>query len=651
MKKIDWSEKAVKRLFAGAVILAVLISLLRACSPEKGTEAPKVEESKRESVFTPMLPKQAVDYSPIHEGAAEVAPVQEAEEDPEEKKREAMTALFAINHINWVVTKIKTFNNPAVLEEEYNALTADALNLRAIKDPEIIDIICQILDTITEMRIEATEREFIKDELDQGMANALSDAVGGVSFSGLSPLSMVANAITSAAQAAYNYRKAKLALAAKAKRQNWELEKHKLDYLNELNKELLRNFWQIVQKYPDLPEEYRVSEKDIQLLVDHLKDEDAVKRHEFLKYFKYQFAAFLPYWYHRGAAAYEVSRMETLSKEQRAAALVDAETALRSYMELLIKCGNVMRRDVITAKASLLLATILAETKTGSEKDFRDAIFVAINSTTADDWQTAYFCAMLAIQELNDVRLAEEILAPVISELDWQKRRRLVDWKDQAMLANKAGAGNKVEALIPAGDALYECRTLIARIGKDKLDDAEYLARLRGICEDQSASVRDKLYSYGAMGYDRILEKLGPDIEKMRMTIEDREYVFSVPFSWVIARSPKMELSLDKTRLSIVRHDLDEREDGQYAKIIYERTTRTIQIREDFKFQSQFKIGNDLFMIEVYFPSLNGNDRTARKPKKAVFGKWIEEKKPEASHWAKKADGETDDVEVIAFDE
>ena len=179
-----------------------------------------------------------------------------AKKKAESDKKDAMAALFAINHRNWVITKIKTYNDPAVLEEEYQGLTADALNLRVIKDPELIDLICRILDVIVEMRIEEKERAFLKDELDQGTSDALADAVSGIRITGLNPIAMVASAVTSVASAALNYKKAKRALQKKFERQNWSLDKNRMYYLNDLNKELLRDFWAIVQKYPDLPDEY-----------------------------------------------------------------------------------------------------------------------------------------------------------------------------------------------------------------------------------------------------------------------------------------------------------------------------------------------------------------------------------------------------------
>ena len=144
----------------------------------------------------------------------------EEEQKLVEEKKAAMTALFAINHINWVVTKIKTYNDPAVLEEEYKGLTADALNLRVIKDPELIDLICRMLDVIVEMRIEEKERVFLKEELDQGTSDAFADAVSGVRATGINPISMIVNTVVSVASATLNYKKAKRALQKKFEKQS-----------------------------------------------------------------------------------------------------------------------------------------------------------------------------------------------------------------------------------------------------------------------------------------------------------------------------------------------------------------------------------------------------------------------------------------------
>ena len=136
-----------------------------------------------------------------------------------------------------------------------------------------------------------------------------------------------------------NYKKAKRALQKKFEKQSWTLDKNRMYYLNDLNKELLRDFRAIVQKYPDIRDEYRVSENNIQLLVDHLKDEDAEKRWGFLKAFEAQFALFQPYWYHRASSAYEVASDESKDGYVRQSAREDAEQSSEKYLNIQIECG------------------------------------------------------------------------------------------------------------------------------------------------------------------------------------------------------------------------------------------------------------------------------------------------------------------------
>ena len=559
--------------------------------------------------------------------------------DPQEEERarlDAMAALFAINHINWVVTKITTYNDPAVLEEEYKGLTADALNLRVIKDPELIDLICRILDVIVEMRIEEKERQFLKDELDQGAADALVDAVSGFSlgYSG-NPIAMVANAITSVASSALNYKKAKRVLQKKFDKQSWELDKNRLYYLNNLNKDLIRNFWAIVQKYPDLPDEARLSEKNIQLLVDHLKDEDAQKRLEFLQAFEPQFAGFQPYWYHRAAAGYEVWNNKNLDEFVRSAAFYDAKRSNEKFMAIQITCGNIIRRDQTAAKAALLHAAMLSEEGSIDRQAYQDAINVVVANSSPDDWQAAYFCALLAVREpLNDIPQAERILAPVISELDWQRRRRLVDWKDEEETKFDMSSTNTVGALQTVGDALYDCRTLVANLAN--LSEEEKEKRLAAICDDQNASMREKMFCYGAMSYERFLEKMRPDISRMRVYNENGHYKASVPVSWVIARNCNMglfpscydsriEFSEQKESEGKRQMDVREDDDNTYIKIDYgEAPTKPVP---DFvKILCRFdrdkgKVEDRCFMVEVQFYPDSGNQNVLI-PKYAKVGRW-----------------------------
>ena len=589
-------------------------------------------------------------------------------------KRDAMAALFAINHINWVITKIKTYNDPAVLEEEYKGLTADALDLRVIRDPELIVLIRRILDTIVQLRIDEKEREMLKDELDQGMSDALVEAISGFSVSGLNPLQMAVSAVTSAVTAGMNYRKIKRKLQAQFKKQVWSLDKSKMLYLNDLNKDILSSFWAIVQKYPDIDDKYRVAEQDIQMLVDHLKDEDAEKRHEFLVALASRFAAFQPYWYHRAVAAYEVacniekelrgkashggqgkSMQEITSEEEEKdmnekkrvmdSAWKDAKASLDTYLRWQLECGNILRRDPTAAKAAILKSCVLYHY--GSLKDndpqkinvktneYLEIIKLVDKNTSPADWQSRYVCAMLAKREVNDLELAEQVIAPAIAELDWQRRRRLVEWTEEASSYFETGSTNAITSVLATGDALYECKTLLIEIGE--LSESNCIERVSKLCDDQYASVREKMFCFGALGYEHVLKKLRPDIAKMRVAKVSLKnggtgYGVFLPFSWVIARDPSMDLIVGDSKLRAHEEcSLKERPDiGQCVSINFEvrdSNGSVDNVQGKIRFRSRFeRVGTDVnnkrikkhYMVEVYFRPSGGE----WIPNEARFGEW-----------------------------
>ena len=152
----------VKSVVLGAAIAVVAVVVVTLCvgSPKVLVEAPVTNSytiTNNVNNVTPITNSYSITNSVSHVAPITnsysitnslalpdgLVPAKPSKSELEMARKDAMTALFAINHINWVVTKIKTYNDPAVLEEEYKGLTADALNLRVIKDPELIDLVEQ----------------------------------------------------------------------------------------------------------------------------------------------------------------------------------------------------------------------------------------------------------------------------------------------------------------------------------------------------------------------------------------------------------------------------------------------------------------------------------------------------------------------------
>ena len=471
--------------------------------------------------------------------------------------RYAKNALFYINHFNMVVSKITSYNNPMVLEEEYNAISMNSIRLDTIKDVEVIDIIQEIMDYITEMRLQERARTMLKNELDQGMSDALMDSLSGISTGGaVSPLGMAANLVTSAACAGITYQKVMGELKNNYKKEVWTLDNEKIKEVNDLNKHLLRKYWQIIQRYK-LNDDYRVTEEGVKRFFARLKDEDENRRYRFLKQNEKGYSYLPIYWFYRGETAYKMGKYD------------DAEIAFDTYQKNHIVFddkhekdlsfiqnegmdmynGKILRCDSIAAKVAMLraenrLAMKKSEDKiTETEKEFfMDQINIIHENTFDEEWSMRYYAACLC-GKFGNIEKAKEVLQPTIDELE---SRRDVNYKT-LLWEDLQTADNVYEnKLIAPGDALMRCKQLLLELEVNM--NSNRSEAMKKLCMSESASVRDKIFMYGAMRYKDALEQLLPDIMKIKGSFGvsgkklDGTLVFDFPKSWIISREGKMEV-------------------------------------------------------------------------------------------------------------
>ena len=69
-----------------------------------------------------------------------------------EEQNAILDTIAQINHINWVVNVIKTYDNAMILEEEYEKISYGNLNLNRIPDEETRNRITNMLDVLYSLR-------------------------------------------------------------------------------------------------------------------------------------------------------------------------------------------------------------------------------------------------------------------------------------------------------------------------------------------------------------------------------------------------------------------------------------------------------------------------------------------------------------------
>ena len=188
---------------------------------------------------------------------------------------------FALNLCTVSVSQIIDYKDVVVLEQEYDAILNN-LNLESIpKDEALLDILKQLLDTITFFRMQEGDKEFIDKEYQNKMKNAIWSAVPNIGFI-LSTGNPVVFATSLASQVGIgymNYRKTKAANKLDYEKQQWELRKTAIEQFNGLRRELFDTAWRLVDAH-EIPDEYRLTERQVTQYNNILMDPDAFRRYE-----------------------------------------------------------------------------------------------------------------------------------------------------------------------------------------------------------------------------------------------------------------------------------------------------------------------------------------------------------------------------------
>ncbi|MBR4513628.1 MAG: hypothetical protein IKO61_01895 [Lachnospiraceae bacterium] len=241
---------------------------------------------------------------------------------------------FALNLCTVSVSQIIDYKDIVVLEQEYDAILNN-LNLESIpKDEALLKILKQLLDTITFFRMQEGDKAFIDREYQNKMKNAIWNAVPnfGVIFAGGKPLTLAVSLASQVGIGYMNYRKAKAENNLDYEKKLWELQKSAIEQFNGLRRELFDTAWRLVDAH-EIPDAYRLTERQVTQYNEILMDPDAFRRYERLDTIKENFVAYPPFWYFFGNTANELALETTgeLSAFYTDAAKLYYEVFIRAF--------------------------------------------------------------------------------------------------------------------------------------------------------------------------------------------------------------------------------------------------------------------------------------------------------------------------------
>ena len=329
-----------------------------------------------------------------------------------EYTKEQVKAAYALNLCTVSVSQIIDYDDINIMEQEYEAILNN-LNLEQIpKDEALLNILKQIMNTITYFRIQEGDKKFIEKDYQQKMKNAVWAAVPniGLLVAGGNPVTMAVSLASQVGIGYMNYRKAKAEGQLGLEKQKWELERAAIDQFNGLRRELFDTAWRLADKY-NFPDELRLSERQIKQYNTILMDTDLIRKHERLDTIKKEFVAYPPFWYHYGNAANAISRSDlNLDDNTRAYYRKIALDAFMQYRES--NQQGLLREDPISSANALELIDLLDTDKDSALINELLKEAVAFSGREEDVLQLAAI-SYIKIQDLDG---AADLLKQLVNE-------------------------------------------------------------------------------------------------------------------------------------------------------------------------------------------------------------------------------------------
>ena len=331
-------------------------------------------------------------------------------------------AAYALNYCTVSVSQIIDYKDINILEQEYEAILNN-LNLEIIpKDEALLNILKQLLDTITFFRISEVEKSFIDREYQHQVQNAIWAAAPqfGMCIATGHPLAIAASFLSQVGIGYMNYRNNMDNYVLEKDKKLWQLQRTAIEQFNGLRRELFDTAWRMTSDH-SMHDVLRLTENQINQLNTILKDGDIQRRFERLNTIKEYFIAYPPFWYYMGSAAYYLYSSETviycdedIEQEQREYYRLEAKRCFETYREI-TKDRSILREDTISAACALEHADLLiAEKNENNNKQIADLLSEAeVKSGYAFD--VMEMCAIEYLK-INDMESASRLLRRLVNE-------------------------------------------------------------------------------------------------------------------------------------------------------------------------------------------------------------------------------------------
>ena len=324
---------------------------------------------------------------------------------------EKVRTAFALNLCTVSLSQIIEYNDIVILEQEYDAILNN-LNIEKMpKDEALLKILKQLLDTITFFRIQEEEKTFVELEYQHRMKNAIWSAIPGVGlFVGRNIITRTMSLAAQVGIGYMNYRKEKSENQLLHDKEIWRLRKSAIEQFNGLRRELFDTAWRLVDAY-DIPDAYRLTERQVTQYNAILMDPDVFRRYERLDSIKDKFIAYPPFWYFFGNTANELWKVTEgeLSDYYFQAAKMYFEVFIRSF-----RACDLLRENQVASSCALEYIDLLSVDVPEEREKIDELIRFALDySGNAND--VLQLCAFSYLK-IGDAKNAAQLFRRLVNE-------------------------------------------------------------------------------------------------------------------------------------------------------------------------------------------------------------------------------------------
>lgn len=470
--------------------------------------------------------------------------------DQESTREGAERAVVLLNHLNWVVSRVEQNKDDAfVIEEEYENLTDNNINLATIEDEEIAQEIVALMRVFTDIRETIMDMDALHGVMELKRKAAIYRAIPnpGVVVSP-NPYLIAIRLAESAATSFMNYQAAKSEMLIEGVEKKLEIDKRKMRALDAINEELFWRQWQIVQKHK-LPDYWRTARSDCRELVALLSitgDNADELIYSYLKRHEARFSYLPIYWYYRAQYAMKGANSAEWAEEKRKDAIHSCQQFEKYHKE-------VLRKDRICAMVSMMAIGAAKEQMKDSELEHHLGIIVRNMKT--HDWDLAYFAAKeyVAMEKKTE---AHNLLQGMVDNLEafylkYDASEHIFDiatMKNLEPLDKRDGKDSVIiirKASFPS-QGLFLCRLLLCGLKMEiSKDDGRKFAEsiIKDNTGKRNVSLYEKLECASLIG-GTLPDEIKKDVQKLSMSFDDDELKLFPLKLWRIGLQDKIRMKV-----------------------------------------------------------------------------------------------------------